>query len=199
MNLKKWCSMIAACMLLVMILICPGSGLGEGTQMTEYVIRVCDQYGLPVSGAYVNICTDTTCQPSLTDENGEIHYPGDPQAYHLQVLKVPEGYSFDAAQEVYTGEQPCETVMTITRNAYLIRIVDQNEEAVPGAMVNLCTDTFCTSAQADENGQVLYEVEPEIYHLQIIRVPEGYSFERGREYYTDPRYVEIVLKVNKDA
>jgi hypothetical protein len=30
-------------------------------------------------------------------------------------------------------------------------------------------------------------------------VPEGYSFERGREYYTDPRYVEIVLKVNKDA
>ena len=90
-------------------------------------------------------------------------------------------------------------MMTITRNAYLIRIVDQNEEAVPGAMVNLCTDTFCTSAQADENGQVLYEVEPEIYHLQIIRVPEGYSFERGREYYTDPRYVEIVLKVNKDA
>ena len=116
MNLKKWCSMIAACMLLAMILICPGSGLGEGTQMTEYVIRVCDQYGLPVSGAYVNICTDTTCQPSLTDENGEIHYPGDPQAYHLQVLKVPEGYSFDAGYEMYTPREYGEWRLSIRKD-----------------------------------------------------------------------------------
>ena len=69
-----------------------------------YVISVVDQAGEGVPDVTVNICTDEACRIETTDETGKIAFTDAVQDYHLQVLKVPEGYSFDAAKEMYTGE-----------------------------------------------------------------------------------------------
>ena len=80
-----------------------------------YAIRVVDQDGNGVAGAYVNICTDTTCEPAQTDDDGVITYVGAPQAYHLQLLTVPEGYSFDPDMEIYTEAASGEYTIQVTR------------------------------------------------------------------------------------
>ena len=80
-----------------------------------YTIYVVDQNGDPVAGAAVNICTDETCAPMKTDEEGMIVYTGEPYAYHLQVLKVPEGYSFDKEMEIYTEAETSEITIEIVK------------------------------------------------------------------------------------
>ena len=71
----------------------------DGTPAVAYNVYVCDQDSNPIPGVYVNFCTDTTCEPRVTDEDGAICFAGKPQSYHLQILKAPEGYSFDADYE----------------------------------------------------------------------------------------------------
>ncbi len=38
-----------------------------------------------------------------SDEFGILRFEGPEQNYHLQLLKAPEGYHFDAGFEMYTG------------------------------------------------------------------------------------------------
>lgn len=71
----------------------------------DYIITVTDQNGDPVAGAVVNICTDTTCEPQTADENGFIYYSGEMNDYHLEVIKVPEGYETGEEADLYTGEE----------------------------------------------------------------------------------------------
>lgn len=71
-------------------------------QLPAYVLHVTDQDGNPVSGVYVNFCTDSACVMQKSDEKGMIIFDGEPGVYHLQLLKVPEGYYFDKDYEIYT-------------------------------------------------------------------------------------------------
>ena len=87
-----------------------------GVRADHYTFRVVDQNGAGVPGAYINICTDDTCLPAPADENGVIAFEGEPQVYHLQILKVPEGYSFDPAFELYTEAEPGEYTVEITKD-----------------------------------------------------------------------------------
>ena len=83
-------------------------------------------------------------------------------------------------------------------NSYLIHVVDQYGDPVPGVAVNFCTDDTCTMRKGDENGTITFEEEPGIYHLQILKVPEGYSFDADYEFYTGEQYSEWRLRIKKD-
>ncbi|MBQ6562388.1 MAG: hypothetical protein IJL88_00650 [Clostridia bacterium] len=175
----------------------------EAEQRTDYLIRVVDQYGLPVPGAFVNICTDTTCMPSLTDENGEILFDGEPMAYHLQVLKVPEGFSCDPAEESWTEAEYSEAVITVAREigsdaVYVLTVEDQNGDPVEDVEVNICTTTFCETRKSNAEGKIVYIVEPAIYIMKIASVPEGCRFDSNKEYYTEPRSSEMKLQVSRE-
>jgi len=101
--------------ILILAMALPLTGCGGGTGGkdpaqdaeggAEYTITVTDQNGDPVAGAVVNICTDTTCEPQTTDENGFIYYSGEMENYHLEVIKVPEGYDIGDEADLYTGEE----------------------------------------------------------------------------------------------
>ena len=72
-----------------------------------YRIAVLDQDRNGVPGAYVNFCSDLqgTCVLNPTDEAGELFYDSVPEeAYHVQLLTLPAGYSFDGPTEAYTPE-----------------------------------------------------------------------------------------------
>ena len=86
----------------------------------------------------------------------------------------------------------------IPAEAYIILIIDQNNTPVPGAIVNFCTDTACTVCQSDKNGMVIFSGLPDTYHVQLLKVPKGYSFDTGFEMYTESQYGEWALTIRKD-
>ena len=75
-----------------------------------------DQYGEAVPGTAVNFCTDLACTMVIADENGTVTFNGEPADYHVQVLKVPEGYSYDPEFEMQTGNEFGEWFVTVKRN-----------------------------------------------------------------------------------
>ncbi len=95
-----------------------GNGPETGTLESEYTykVRFIDQYGAPVSGVAVNFCSDTTCKPVFSSSDGYAVYKGQPYRYHMQVIKVPKGYSFDKNAEYYTELTGGEYTLTVTKN-----------------------------------------------------------------------------------
>jgi peroxiredoxin len=83
-------------------------------------------------------------------------------------------------------------------NAYVIHVVDQNGSPVPEVIVNFCTDTACVPCESDESGTIVYTGKPDVYHVQIIDYPEGYSCDESFEMYTPKTYGEWVLRLRKD-
>ena len=81
----------------------------------DFTVTFVDQDGNPVPGCAVNFCTDEACTLAIGDENGVISFTGAPYAYHVQILSVPEGFSYDETQEFYTKENGDDLVITLTR------------------------------------------------------------------------------------
>ncbi len=84
-----------------------------------------------------------------------------------------------------------------TPQAYILHITDQDGAPVPGVYVNFCTDLACFMAQSDETGTVTFDGAPDVYHIQLLKLPEGYSADPGFELYTTPDYGEWELRVQK--
>ena len=64
-----------------------------------------DQNGDPVPGCIVNFCSDTACNPVVSNAKGLAVFQGPAYEYHLQVIKVPAGYEFDTTQEFTTNAE----------------------------------------------------------------------------------------------
>lgn len=202
--MKQWMrrililTMTVACIMLICM---AQAEEAEGTD--RYVFRVEDQNEEPVENALVNICTDTECQQEQTDADGLILYEGKPDQYHLQVLEVPEGYSFDESEKVYAEDTRSETDITVIRETegqatHVIRVLDQNGKGVPGVYVNICTDTLCAPMQTDDKGQIIYVGQPVVYHLQMIKAPDGIKFDQTLEYYTQEQSGKHTLYVERE-
>ena len=83
--------------------------------------------------------------------------------------------------------------------AYIIHVVDQDNNPVEGVVVNFCTDAACTPQETDETGTITYTADPYKYHLQIVEVPDGYSWDESFDMYTTPEYGEWVLRIKKEG
>ena len=55
-----------------------------------------------VAGVVVNFCTDTTCTPVTTTEDGAAVFTGALAVYHVQVVQVPEGWELTGDAEFYS-------------------------------------------------------------------------------------------------
>ena len=87
----------AATLLLLLALLAGCAGRGTGTPETEalckYRVSVLSAQDLtPLQGAVVNFCTEESCQPVVTGENGEAVFTAPPARYHVQIVKLPEGW-----------------------------------------------------------------------------------------------------------
>lgn len=82
--------------------------------------------------------------------------------------------------------------------AYILHVVDQNGEPVPEVTANFCTDTACVPCESDEAGTITFSGKPDVYHVQLVDTPDGYSFEEDFELYTESVYGEWVLRIRKD-
>ena len=82
--------------------------------------------------------------------------------------------------------------------SYIIAVVDQNGEAVPGVAVSFCTADNCDFAVSDDQGIITYEGAPISYHIDILSVPDGYSFEALDDVYTDTDSSSMTMTITKD-
>lgn len=85
-----------------------------------------------------------------------------------------------------------------THEAYIVHVVDQDNNPVEGVMVNFCTDVACIPVESDEDGQITFSRAPDVYHVTIVDAPDGYSYDADYEMYTPRTYSEWVLRVKKD-
>ncbi len=74
-------------------------------------LHVTDQYGAP--GKF---CTDTACVLQQADERGIVSFGGAPNAYPVQLLTAPKGYSFDPDFEITTDAVYGERGLRIRRD-----------------------------------------------------------------------------------
>ncbi|MBQ1678634.1 MAG: redoxin family protein [Oscillospiraceae bacterium] len=88
-----------------------GSAAGKNT----YVVNVVDQNGAPVPGAVINFCTDDSCVPVIADEAGRVVFTGEPFAYHLRVLSVPEGYDYVGSDEYIVRAEGDELTVSLMK------------------------------------------------------------------------------------
>ena len=101
--------------------------------------------------------------------------------------------TWEYVDSVQTDSTPAES-----GQAYTVYVVDQDRNPVPEVCINFCTDTACAPAYSDGNGIAVFNGAPDVYHLQIVDVPEGYSFDEDFEMYTDRTYGSWVLCIRKD-
>lgn len=96
------------------------TAVSEGTDALEegaalYYLAFVDQNGDPVEGVMVNVCDDSSCTPMKSGANGVVGfaYPG--FAYHIQVIKVPDGYDYDLTAETYIEADGGVTEFVVTK------------------------------------------------------------------------------------
>ena len=58
---------------------------------------------------------------------------------------------------------------------YMVLVMDQENAPVPGALVEFCTDTLCSTVTTDETGMAELEGEAAAYTVHILKVPEGFA------------------------
>lgn len=80
-----------------------------------WTIRVTDQNGDPVPDVTVSFCTGTSCFMVELDEEGIGAYTGPSATYHVSVVDVPDGYSADGAQDVYTDDRSSSVTIVVTK------------------------------------------------------------------------------------
>ena len=62
-----------------------------------------------------------------------------------------------------------------------------------GVMINFCTDSACTPVTSGEDGAAVFTGAPEAYHVQVIRIPEGWELEGNGEWTTEARSQDFAI------
>ena len=81
-----------------------GGDAETGDGMSDYSLSFVDEDGEPVEGVIANVCDDSACTPMTSGADGLIEFTYPSFAYHIQVIKVPDGYEYDTSEETYLDE-----------------------------------------------------------------------------------------------
>ena len=128
----------------------------------------------------------------------------DPDMIQFHIVRSTEGIdSFvdtlkAAGCNEVTVEYETDADAESSADAYIIHVLDQNGSPVPEVYVNFCTDIACVPCESDEDGTIVFTGKPDVYHVQIIDYPEGYTCDESFEMYTPKTYGEWVLRLRKD-
>ena len=92
---------------------------GETPAQTEeeqtYTVTFVDGNGDPVPEVTAAFCTADRCNYTVSDEEGKCVYKGPACAYHVTVVEVPDGYSEDFSDDIYTEAHSCSITIQIDR------------------------------------------------------------------------------------
>ena len=82
------------------------------------------------------------------------------------------------------------------KTLYKITVVDENNNPIPNAMVQMCKDS-CLPGSTGENGVAEFRLPEDTYKVSFMSMPEGYTYstEKTEFYFEDGKTeLTIVLK-----
>lgn len=108
--IRYFCVLIAMIMTLGCLTCCASktSSVSETEDASKctYTVVITDlENGEGIEGVIVNFCTDSTCVPVTTDEDGTAVFTGEPYKYHVQIIRCPEGFELPEESDWYTEEK----------------------------------------------------------------------------------------------
>ena len=62
-----------------------------------------------------NICDDSACTPIQSAANGIVAFSYPSFNYHIQVIKIPDGYEYDLTAETYIEAEGGVTEFVVTK------------------------------------------------------------------------------------
>ncbi len=60
---------------------------------------------------------------------------------------------------------------------YCVRFTDEQGNAVPGVMLQVCDESLCQVFTSDEKGECSFALPPYAYELHILSLPKGYGID----------------------
>ena len=173
--------------------------------------------GIPLKNLYDPERGILACDIEIPDDPGYVDvallnfdtfYYGEADPDGIEYFLVPGVKDFDSFRNLLTQSgygvigmdynTQEETPEAVSADSYIIHVADQDGNPVPEVIVNFCTDTACVPVTADETGTVTYTGAPDVYHVQIVDLPDGYSSDGSFEMYTPKAYGEWTLRIRKD-
>lgn len=189
-------TILVACMILslsICLLSCNGGGEGsdntnsnnnQTTGKVTYTVTVVDNNGNPVKDAQIFLSPEGgVAFPMPTDNSGKVSYKTD-KKLTASVLSVPDGYEYADLNTSLTFDANGAVTVVVTKveitgTDYVIRVVDQNGDAVVGAKVQMCeaaNEGIClVPITTDDKGEAVYTVEEKAYKAAITSLPAGYE------------------------
>ncbi|WP_172972647.1 MSCRAMM family protein [Fundicoccus ignavus] len=164
--------------------------VSAGEQVTETVLvnlvpdtgnvtfKVLDDAGAAVVGAVINIAE----QQITTNEEGSASLTDLPVGdYSYSITSLPEGYTGTAEGTVTVSTEAGEAISLAVEKApevgtAAIKVVDQNEAAVVGAVILVGEQEYTTN---EEGRAVIEGLLVGEHTYQLTTLPDGYSIEEG--------------------
>lgn len=84
-------------------------------------------------------------------------------------------------------------------DGYIVSVVDEDENPVEGASVQLCSDKNCFMEETDSDGMAFFDLAPGKYSVHVLNVPEGYITDADKEYMTSSESMELIITVSTDS
>ena len=146
-------------------------------QAQSLVIPVVDQDQAPVPGLTIQMEEGTSY---TSDDQGQLVLrelvPGD---YAYTVTGVPQGYQVEKSDGLITIQEgqeqgkPIQVIKEASKFNFVIKVVDQDQNPVPGVSLQLADGQAFTS---DDQGQIkLTGLSPDNYEYTISELPQGYQ------------------------
>ncbi len=152
-----------------------------------YTVYVKDTNGNPVANIDIlvyaedfsfscMIKTDASGKASTEAEIGE-------KSLYAALGGKPDGYE-DITDEEFTFNAENELTITLTptvsvsnKVTYTVTVLDENGNAVAGAVVQLCTDSVCVTAESptDASGVTTIELNASEMHVKVLQLPDAYD------------------------
>ena len=184
-----------------------GEGGQQGTTDTDtkvsYVVTVVDTDGNAVEGAVVSFTTKGGSPiPFPTDSEGKASYKTAKEVTAV-VTAVPSGYEYAKLNQKIDFDKEGKATITLTKKAeeapYVIKVVDQNGNAVEGVKVQMCDDAgLCLIPTAtNEEGIATYKYQEGNFHVLINTLVDGYTVDDMSVYYyfTDREVTITITKI----
>lgn len=116
----------------------------------------------------------------------------------LVIAAAAGAYLFSVNSEHFTIEQTAVVTKVENEAVYVIKFTDPDGNPVPGVMANVCDDTACTMLTSDDDGVAHFSGEIKPWSVQLLKVPEGFTFVEGEKLPLDENGGETVITLNRE-
>ncbi len=165
----------------------------QGDGKINYTVTVVDLDGAAVKGAKVTFITSSMDMPWTTDADGKASYKS-ADTVKVKVTSIPTGYTYAKLNAEQSFAADGTLTVTLERlPKWVIRVVDQDGNAIAGVRVQMCSDYCKMPVTTDADGYASYPGEEGDFHAQLTELPEGYTVDDVEKYYDFEDYLATIV------